>query len=65
VTEGMWIALIMGCVTLLGAIGTGLARVINLLLSQSKETVVTLKDERDYWRSVAERCRDQETERPR
>jgi hypothetical protein len=56
-TEAIWIALIMGVPTLLASVAGGLAWVINLMTRQSKETIDTLRDERDYWRREALSCR--------
>lgn len=59
-TEGTWVAIIMTIGTTLGAIVAGAVKVVNLLLSQSKDTVAALERERDYWRSLAEQCRENE-----
>ena len=57
-TEGVWIALIMGIPTILATIGGAMAWAIKLVSSQSKDTVASLKEERDYWRSEALACRE-------
>ena len=65
-TEGIWIAVIAGAFGLLGTIATGIAmglvRVVNLLLSRSKETIEQVEKERDYWRGLVKQ--DRETEVP-
>lgn len=56
-TEPIWLALIGGGFGLLTAIATGIAaglvRVVNLLLTQSQDTIRTLQADRDYWRDRA------------
>lgn len=56
-TEPIWLALIGGGFGLLTAIATGIAaglvRVVNLLLTQSQDTIRTLQTDRDYWRNRA------------
>ena len=63
-SEGIWIAVIAGAFGLFGTIATGIAmglvRVVNLLLSRSKETVEQVEKERDYWKSLAEKARKTE-----
>lgn len=59
-TEGMWVAIIMTIGTVLGGTVAGAVKVVNLLLAQSKDAVEALERERDYWRSLAEQCRDSE-----
>ena len=51
------VALITGIPTLLVTIGGGLGWAVNLLMAQSKETITTLREERDYWRREALECR--------
>ena len=56
-TEGVWVAIISGAAGLMGAIATGIAaglvRVVNLLLTQSQDTIKSLQHDRDYWREKA------------
>ncbi len=59
---GDWIALGGTVITALGVIGGALAWVINLISAQSKDTISTLRDERDYWRTEARDCRDRTQE---
>lgn len=55
----VWVALITGVPTALGLIGGAMAWAINLITAQSRDTIATLRDERDYWRSEAQACREQ------
>ena len=61
-SEGIWVAIITVGGGLLTAIASGIAvglvRVVSLVLQQSQSTITALKDERDYWRGLAEQCRD-------
>ena len=63
-TEGMWIAVITIAGGLMTAVATGtaagLVRVVTLVLQQSRDTISSLKDERDYWRSEALACRERD-----
>jgi hypothetical protein len=61
-SEGVWVALIMGVPTVLALVGGALAWAINLVSSQSKDTIAALKEERDYWRKEAQDCRVQRKE---
>ena len=56
-TEPVWIAVITGAFGLMASIATGIAaglvRVVNLLLTQSQDTIRSLQDDRDFWRAKA------------
>ena len=56
-SEGVWVALIMGVPTIMGLIGAAMAWAINLVSAQSKDTIAALREERDYWRAEAQACR--------
>lgn len=71
-TEALWVAIIMGVPTLLALVGGAFAWTINLVSSQSKQTVKEVqallseereahadtRDERNYWKAEVLRCRD-------
>jgi len=53
---GEWTVVLASATGVVTAIGTAFGVLINLLITQSKETIGEIRKDRDYWRERAERC---------